>query len=235
MDVQLWLSQVRRCCRQQHLPAFYIDRLVSELADHHIDFMEDTMRMDANVSQMTTALGSPSDLAVQAAQEYRQSRFCGRHPILAFVVLPIVALPLLWTGALALTLFIGHLIGLESGSTPDPKYQQWAEWSLPGVLLTSVLVPIAMAGSLCCYLARRSAVGWKWILAATLIVATVGSSAVFNIGLPTADHKGTLMVGLGVTTHPSWAQIMQFLLPLCIGVWTIWRQSEPRRGGMATT
>ena len=102
MDVQLWLEQVRRCCRKQHLPAVYVQRLVDELADHHFDLMEDSMRMDANASKTTSPnltdsttarLGSPLDVAARAAQEYRQTRFCGRHPILAFVVLPIVSLP----------------------------------------------------------------------------------------------------------------------------------------------
>ena len=246
MDVQLWLERVRRCCGERHLPAVYVQRLVDELADHYFDLMEDSMRKDANASQDTSQnasqnaaeqaasrLGSPLDVAARAAQEYRHSRFCGRHPILAFVVLPIVSLPLLWAAALNFALLVGHLVGLKSGSQVSEPTGAWAEWCLPGVTHAAVFVPIAIAGALCCFLARRSAVGWRWIVAASLLIALLGSTAVVDIVLPGVDHKGKLQVGLGVSAHPSLAQVVQFLIPLCIGAWTIWKQAGGRRNRVA--
>jgi hypothetical protein len=211
----------------QHLPSHYVERLVSELADHYSDFMEDTMRKDANVSQVTAPLGGADEVAAQAAYEYRHARFCGRHPILSLIVLPIVALPLLWAAALAAALFVGYLAGFESGRSVAPTTQAWAEWSLPGVTFATVLVPIVLAVAVCCKLASRAAVGWKWILGTSLLIAVLGSTAMFRMALPTLEQKGSLQVGFGVSTHPSLAQIVQFLLPLAIGAWTIWRHTSP--------
>ena len=95
-----------------------------------------------------------------------------------------------------------HWFGFESGSEVSPTLQQWAEWGLPGATFATVLLPIAIAGALFCFLASRSAVGWKWILAASGLIAMFGALAVFKIVLPAADHKGTLQVGLGVSSIP---------------------------------
>lgn len=232
MDAQPWLSELEGELARRKLPPLYVERFISELSDHISDCLEDPMSTEVKDSHvLADYLGSPQEVAATAATEYRRAHFCRRHPILMFVLLPFVALPLAWVTSVFVVLVVGKAIGL--GGAADAGPPEWLMSSLPLVLLVLVAVPVAVCAVLFCRLASRAAVGWKWTLAACCVLALVGSLAVADVGVPTRasarGKHGSLMLGLGMGSHPRPSQVFQFALPLAIGGWVIWRQSMHRR------
>ncbi len=226
MDAKHWLDEVRTQLVRRKLPPLYVERLVVELSDHLTDCMEDRMSTDAkDLHGVFQRLGAPSTVATQAASEYRQARFSRRHPVLMFVVLPIVALPLLWAASIVALISLVKLLGIESGQvTTGEAAWQWANAALPYATVGLLIAPLALAAAFFCRLARRAGVSWRWSLAACALLAVLGGAAMTQFVLPTEHAKGTLRFGFGISTHPSASQMLQFLLPLSIGGWAAWRQ-----------
>ena len=110
---QHWLNDVRMECGRQRLPPIYVDRLVGELSDHLTELMEDSMSMEAS-EHPSALLGSASEIVAAATSEYRRRRFSGRHPWFAFIVAPILTLPILWAASLLLFVFGAKTIGFDS-------------------------------------------------------------------------------------------------------------------------
>lgn len=219
-----WLKTVRRECRRLHLPPLYVERLMGELSDHLTDVMEDSMSTDASEFQVSR-LGSPNEIAAAATHEYRRGRFSGRHPWLAFVVMPVVTLPLLWAASILAFIFGAKALGFDSEAlTASAEMSRRMELTLPFVVMAMLLAPIAAAAIGFCRLAVNAALSWKWILTACAILAVVGGMATANVALPTANSMGTASFGFGVNWHPSAQQLLQFALPLSIGCWVIYRQ-----------
>lgn len=226
MDARVWLDQVRSECLRQNLPPLYVERLVSELSDHLFDFMEDSMSTDAKeFSYATSRLGMPGEIATLAAREYRQQRFSGRHPLLTFVLSPIVTLLMLWAAPIACSILAAKALGIDSSADLSPA----ANSMMPLVAMGYVLAPIAVAAAFYCRLATKAAVSWKWTLATCVILALIGGTAFASVTLPTAVSKGTIMFGFGVGLRPRPQQWLQFALPLSIGCWAIYRQMSPGR------
>lgn len=188
------------------------------------------MSTDAHdLRSLERQLGAPHVVADSAAREYRRARFCGRHPVLTFIVLPLLVVPLLTaTVAFALVL-LADVLGLAGDEARQRTSGNWEHTTMPLISQAVVLLPVVLTAIGFCWLAARSAVSWKWIVAACLLVALLGGTAMVNLALPGNGHQGSLTFGLGVSAHPSSGQLLQFALPLTIGAWTIWRQSQIQR------
>lgn len=226
MDAKRWLRELRAELGRRKLPPLYVERLVWELSDHLHDFLEDRMSTDAkDLHGVFDRLGAPAEVADGAASEYRRARFSRRHPVLVFVVLPILALPLLWAASVLAVVATVKLLGLESGHvvTSDPAWQ-WANAVVPYFVVGLMVVPIAVAAWFFCRLGARASVSWKWSLVACLLLAVIGGLAMAQLALPTDTSRGSLSFGFGLSMHPSASQLLQFLLPLSIGGWAVWRQ-----------
>lgn len=197
----------------------------------------------SDLRTLPDSLGAPRHIATAAAHEYRRAHFCRRHPILSFVVMPIVALPLLW--ALSIVGFVA-LVGTMRYFTGDEF--AWAGPALPLVVCAIVLAPITLAAWFFCRLSRKSQVGWKWTLAACLLLAVLSGPAMVDVAIRgshtrgmlhgtkyrddvpmEAGKTGFLSFGFGLQKYPSLVQIAQFALPLSIGAWALCRQANQRR------
>jgi hypothetical protein len=226
VDAQQWLEQVRAELARKNLPPHYVERLTSELSDHISDFMEDHMSTEAfDRFDAVRPMGTPQHLANSAASEHRQRHFSARHPLITFVMLPILSLPVLWSAILMLIVLSAKLLGFESGSTtaaPSP----WIESIVKLCATRSLLVPVAISSAFFCWLAARGEVDRKWIVTACLLVAIFGGAAMVDLTLPGVDHKGSLFFGLSLNHHPSLGQVLQFALPLAICGYAVWRQSS---------
>lgn len=248
MDAQQWLNQLQAALARQNLPPFYVERLVAELSDHITDSLEDRMSTDAkDLRHFTSPLGSPTAVAAAAIGEFRKRRFSTRHPILMFVVLPIFSLVVGWIAAVLLFVLGAQVvIWLNDGS--GGRFPQWLVASLPVLTGAFVLAPIALVAALVCRVAGRAAIGWKWPLAACVILALVGGTALFDVKMNGVDRgvlhgtqfheannpaaplpRGSMAFGFGVNTHPRPWQIVQFSVPLAICGWFVWRQHSQRR------
>jgi hypothetical protein len=207
-----------------------VERFLSELSDHIFDSVEEPMSTDVReLHKLTHHLGTPREIAATAAHEFRKAHFCRRHPVLMFVALPVVALPLLWVTMVVGIVGIGKAIQAAGSAASDyTGPPEWIMSSLPLVMLTLIAVPVAVCAFVFCRLAARAAVSWKWMLAACCILAFVGSLAVADVGVPTQGpmrgEHGQLMLGLGMSKHPRASQLFQFAVPLAIGGWALYRQ-----------
>ncbi len=240
MDKQQWLSELRREFVRRKLPPLYVERLMSELSDHLNDFMEDHMSMDAtDLRDAVRPLGLPSQIATAAAHEFRKQHFSGRHPVITFVALPVLALPMLWAaillGLVAVGKAIARLSGLEStGTTSLSQLPDWFVASLPIIAATIVLAPVIASAAFFCRLAAKAVVNWKWPMLTCFLLAVVGGMAISDVSMPTAGSGGRLVFGFGVRRNPAASQIVQFSVPLAIGALATWRQTRQRRRTLAT-
>ncbi len=235
MDARPWLEQVRRELRRRKLPPKYVERFLSELSDHIFDSVEDPMSTDArDLHKAAHHLGTPREIATAAANEYRRGHFCRRHPVLMFVVLPIVVLPVAWAASLIVLLALAKAFGLVTGGAGiGGAVYRWAEVNAQVVMLAVLVLPLCISAALICRAASKSGVSWKWMLAACSILALIGGTAVANMVLPGVITHGNSSFGFGISAHPSYAQLLQFAVPLAICGWAIWRQTSQGRGQLA--
>jgi hypothetical protein len=247
MDAQQWLNQLQAALARQNLPPFYVERLVAELSDHITDSLEDRMSTDAkDLRHFTSPLGTPAAIASAAIGEFRKRRFSSRHPILSFVVIPVLSLVLGWIAAVLLFVLGAQLVLWLNGESGG-RFPQWMIVCLPVLTGAFVLAPIALVAALVCRVAGRAAIGWKWPLAACVILALVGGAALFDVKMTGVDRgvlhgtqfknvrpqldeqHGHMMFGFGVNTHPHPWQVVQFSVPLAICGLFVWRQYSQRR------
>jgi len=226
VNAQRWLLELRTELVRRKLPPLYVERMVLELSDHLSNLLEDRMSTDAkDLHGVFQRLGSPGQVAASAAQEYRKARFSQRHPVLMFVVLPVLSLPVLWFASLTCIVLLMGVLGIESGKV-DTGGMVWrfANACLPYTVLALLVLPAAASAAFFARLASRAQVNWKWLAAASLMIAVLGGLAAIDIMLPTMHERGRLMFGFSLSKHPSASQLLQFLLPLAICGWAIWRQ-----------
>jgi len=179
--------------------------------------------------------GSPQQVASGAAQAYRPARFSGRHPILMFVVLPVLSLPLMWVAFVAAMMAMLSLFGIKSGSLQSHQTAyHLAQVALPYLVLSMLLVPATASAAFFCRLARKATLHWKWPLMACGLIAVLAGLSIVNFSLPGPANQGTLMLGFALNDHPTASQWLQFLLPLAIGGWAAWRSIKAERPRLAS-
>ncbi len=158
-----------------------------------------------------------------------------RHPVVTFVLMPTLALPLFWAAFIVGMIAFSKAMGLEGNhDSPTRTLPLWLNTSLPFVVLGMLLIPVAVSAAFFCRLAARSAVGWKWSLTACCILAAIGGMVISDVVLPGGTGRGRLALGLTVNSHPRETQVAQFAVPLAIGAWAVWQQSKRRRHDYAT-
>lgn len=86
------LAQIERRLIASRLPLAKRQRALQELSEHRDDLVQAALaeglpEIEANV-RADRSLGDPVQLAAQIVTATQQSSWCGRHPILAFCVLP---------------------------------------------------------------------------------------------------------------------------------------------------
>ena len=103
-----FIEQLR--CRLVNLgcPMTRVRRLVQEVADHRVDLKQDGLSKGLSDSEAGTyadaQLGNPSNLAERLVTTLRQSNWWGRHSLMGFCLVPLLAFPALWVGFLLLGL-----------------------------------------------------------------------------------------------------------------------------------
>lgn len=228
MDCRQTLEQLTRELERRGLPRVYIQRLVAEMDDHITDLIEDrrrTMLKDEQARdqgprlKLVERIGEPEHVAAIAAAEYRNRTFCGRHPILAFVIAPIPVALAAWAafimGAIALAGALPWVLG-ESYSFEGRAATEWPAlliWLAYSVLQTSVVLPPAAATALFCWLARRAELSWKWTAVPIVLLTLLAGAYAVNLELPMQPGKGRLSIGFGISPHMLVERLPQFLLP----------------------
>lgn len=256
MRGQLWLEAVERELFQRKLPRQEVARLVAELSDHLADAMhtqstggpspvhnaasidspfdltEEHMSMQKSVA---ASLGSPTDIAETAVQEFRRRRTLLSRSWLAafctFVLLPLPALLLGWLAAFQAARLIYYIC--ESFYTGEGTVRGITPLRVFGVhvlLFIQVAAPATAFAALFGRLAKKTDHSWRWGLAACFLVAM--ATAVVTTTATFSETPGKDRIHFIVPLYGSgnyWKSLLwkslanpirigQVLLPLGVGV-----------------
>lgn len=196
-----WLESARAAARLRGLPEEYVARLIEELAAHAEDLAADGAPPERH-------LGAPESVAEAAAESYRAGSFAGRHPAVALLLLPALALVLSWAGyTLVGDLILESLCLLLGNGHSAVFYATAAAAWLPGFLLAALIVPRLR------WACRRSAQqAWYW--AGCAAVALLAGLLVSECRWPAPEACPALFVEIRL--QATWLQAAQGLFPLAL-------------------
>lgn len=216
MANQPWLETLRGELARRSLPPAYIERFVQELEDHLEDVMEDSM---STTDELGSRIGTPAGLAELAGAEYRSRRRWECRPWLAwvtFAVLPVPALLLFWTGAVALVMAGGEIGIGEVLRSASGEFTPTGAALIRGIVAVALLVPPAALALGFARLAQRTASRRRWTLVASAVLALVASLATHSVVLG-SPGESTFTFGLSVGAWTLW-QVLQAVAPLMVGL-----------------
>jgi hypothetical protein len=184
MQKQVFLEQFRRRAEERSCPARKLRKQAEELELHH-DFLQHTFRKDGlsdfdAEAKASKQLGNPIALADESADAVRQASWWGRHPIIGYVVLPLVALgpAFVFSVLMMILLVVGVLFTKEQR---DGFFDYRQNLNLFGDIRTlaqglivihyAVLTLLTLPFT---WMARRSASGLGWAAVPCLICACQG-------------------------------------------------------------
>jgi len=170
-----FIQELRSRLLELGCPITQIRRLVREVVDHREDLKqaarsEGLPAADAE-ARANARLGDPLALAEQMMVTLRRSTWWGRHSVITFGLLPLLAVPVLWLALLLLQLSLGFTLGFGW----DTKHLHAAAANpvvfrhLVIVIQCADSIAIALVTLLFCWLARRAAVSFKWLVTACTI------------------------------------------------------------------
>jgi hypothetical protein len=224
------------------LPIDFACRVAEELADHQRDLVDELrasgLAESAATAEASRRLGDTREIVNKTVREYRRRYWCGRWPLLAFLIGPpvLVVMSFVAIVLVAYAIFIPlEYLGIRFDQSAPDGIVSSGEYAaaLVGRVLTLFVGP-AVSLMVLGYFARRAAVGPAWIcLSTTIMTLTVscmwcGLAGGVRPSFP-AD-QGITMVGLPILrfAHDP-MYIAQCLLPLGIGAGMILRMRRHSR------
>ncbi len=206
-----FLEQLRRRLVDLGCPIMRVRRLVQEVADHREDLKQAALSEGLSESSAETRadalLGHPRDLAERLAMAQRQSSWWGRHFIIGFCLLPLLAVPVLWGLLLFLGLWLEFAIGygLRSQQLHIAAGKPDSFHHIAIAVHCADFVAIALVTLLFCWLARRAALSLKW----TAVVCSICLLYALFAWVRIVPHSLTV----GVSWTPQW---IRSAIPLLI-------------------
>jgi len=195
-----FIETLRRRLVELGCPTSQVRRLVREVADHREDLkhaaLADGLPEVGAETRADVQLGDPLALAEQLMVTLRRSSWWGRHSVIGFGVVPLLAFPVLWLLLLILELAAGFALGYGW----DPKKLPAAGnpvgiHHLGMAALCAHYIAIALVTLLFCWLARRSAVSLKWMVTACTICS------VYALFVQASIKPHSFAVGVSWTPH----------------------------------
>jgi hypothetical protein len=194
MPEAIVIAQFERRLIEMGCPARRLAEYVHELGEHYEDLkqaaLEEGLPEKEAEAQARELLGDPVFLAETAVAILRQSSWWGRHPVLGFCVLPIPAfiiagavclafmgglcwlLGFIFGPAYRIDASIGHALSDDAGA-----FKMFVTPFNTGTHLGAIFLVLLVF----CWMARRAAMGLKWMLAACASCAFISVYAVFEI------------------------------------------------------
>ena len=173
------IAQFQRRLIELGCPSRRLREKVRELAEHYEDLkqaaLEEGTAENEAEARANTQLGDPIFLAENTLLLLRQSSWWGRHPVIGFCLLPPLCFIPAWLscgGILVGTCWLlGWIFGPAykfdsaaiSALADDPTLVENTATPINSALMACAIVMVALTFS---WLARRSALGLKWILTA---------------------------------------------------------------------
>ena len=237
MHGQSWLDELHRQLTRKRLPPAYVARFVDELSDHVTDFLEDQMSTDALQSHSVfDRFGAPQDLARRAAQEFRQRSFCGRHPILMFVVSPLLVMAAGTFASVLAVVAVGRVCKWIDPALSSDRLSPTAVAGMRMLCICSPLAPAALTAALFAWLAARAGVPRRWPIITGAILGLLAGLAQLDMYVSAAPGQSRLQLGLGFSTALTETvfQLSKFAVPLLIGIWIFSRGIRRRASVLAS-
>lgn len=175
-----FIEQLRRRLVELDCPLTQVRRLVREVADHRDDLTQAALAEGLSGPEAEVRadmlLGDPRALAAELMQSLRRGSWWGRHSLIGFGLLPLLAVPVLWALLLCLDLALEFAVGY---GWDDQKLHAAADNPVTFQHLVMALhgadyVAMALVTLLFCWLARRSAVSLWWMVTACVICSVYG-------------------------------------------------------------
>lgn len=249
-----WLDQIERELVRRRLPRHEVARLLAELSDHLDDvlcwehragvgpaagergdlspsvLMEEPMSMSAHVAE---SLGSPAEIAESAVREFQRRNLLNRSRLAAFATFVLAPVPLViatWAIVLCLLMLIGSLIPDEVLAAEKPHTVTAIEViGVNAFVLALVITPPIVVAAFYGRLARRTAHGWRWGVAACLLVGIASGLANYNCTFSEEPRKSQIMCGVNVGMKIGFPEIAQFAIPLVCGLIVLRRSVKSSR------
>jgi hypothetical protein len=227
------------------LPADYAEHAAAELADHHRDLIDELTATGLSESQASTEashrLGDSRTLVKNTVRAYQRRHFCGRWPLVAFILGPLLMLLVIWVATGLILYGIGSF-SERFGSSSTQEFESVPFWHWVMIVLAVAWFLFAAPAMVVFKLARmsnRAAVSWKLVaVSACLIGVAVGyidlrlpvrqMRTIFVDGKLMQSDRPQFMVGVPMGI-PSWQNAWNYytkdtlrlcrtLLPLAIVV-----------------
>jgi hypothetical protein len=214
------------------LPTEYARRAASELSDHHCDLVEELQAAGWTephaALEASRRLGHPRELVKKTVCEYQRSYWCGRWPLITFLLGPVPAflLAVVLTGFIAVG--VGKVVEKGAGIT---EIQTWAEYTIAysaKIWLTYGIPSLVVV--LFGWLAMRAAIHQAWPCLASIVLAAFVGFVQCTVSIhPTEPNASSFFVGYYIWFIPEccnasllrffwnnpW-QLAQLLLPLAV-------------------
>lgn len=198
MATQRFASLSRRLLRAGIAP-HHVKRLITELEAHFADLISELrstgLSQAESESQAAVRLGTEEALEASIIAQPELRSWARRWPWLAFVLLPLLALPaqfvLSMLAAVGVFTFSTRVLGLtalQPGALPSvvAGLQTYGVW----------VAPIVAAGT-ACFLAARRGAPVLWPIVGSVLIALVGASTNASFEWSSAVPRGALSAGIG--------------------------------------
>lgn len=205
-------------------PAVQLRSNVHELAEHHDDLkhaaLEEGLSESDAEARADKLLGEPDNLAAQICAVLRQSSWWGRHPFIAFGLLPFLGMLFMAMLGVAIDALAGqfyftgdelHVLADDGVEFALIKMGMLGTWSVM-ILLTTMFF---------CWLARRAACGLKWSLMTCVFCSIYSGCVRFQF------YPHEFSIGCGFPPVPfnsrNW---LPFVVPLLVAAAVWWRRRQ---------
>jgi hypothetical protein len=204
------------------LPAEYVERTAAEIVDHHRDLVTELRATGLSESQAAAEaarrLGDSRTLVKKTVREYQRRHWCGRWPILSFVVAPPLAFVVAWWMAGAVLVLSFRLCGIHGSADISNVFVRLGVGHMFGITMFHV-VPMLVAIGFVHY-ARRAACGMAWMVASGL---GIGLFAALQVWFVDEQRFGFTIAFESVQHFMRWYvlnpwQWFQLALPLAVGL-----------------
>jgi hypothetical protein len=177
-----------------------VRRLISELEAHFADLVAEKrsvgLSQAESESQAAVRLGTDNVLIANILARPELHSWARQWPWLAFVLLPLLALPLQFVlsmlAAVGVVSFSTQVLGMTA------HHPGVVPWVVAGLQAYGMWIAPIAAASAACFLAVRSGAPLPWPIVGSVLIALLGAATNASFEWSPAVPRGALSAGIGV-------------------------------------
>ena len=211
----------------------HVKRLISELEAHFVDLVAEQrsvgLSQAESESQAAARLGTDDVLIANILARPELHSWARQWPWLAFVLLPLLALPLQFVlsmlAAVGVVSFSTQVLGMTA------HHPGVVPWVVAGLQAYGMWIAPIAAASAACFLAVRSGAPLAWPIVGSALIALLGAATNASFEWSPAVPRGALSAGIGLHFPDlgltgSFRAILTILTVLVPVLWLRRRRSE---------